>query len=154
MRSRITVLRSLCVVHLKSFFLGGNLGNLPIYLVQPFLQSEIPYLGIYAVHGSYSARILFVSVCRFSFVRQTPLSLSRQVSRFWGEAPMVGDANVLDLVREVSAHTAEITEMSRRIGVLEGQVWWMIALLMSTLITSLASVVFSRRAANGKKATA
>lgn len=66
----------------------------------------------------------------------------------------MGDPNVLELVRQVSAHTAEIGELSRRIGVLEGQVWWMIVLLVSTLTTSLASLMFSKRAANGKKETA
>lgn len=66
----------------------------------------------------------------------------------------MGDATIMELVRQGAAQGAEIVEMGRRIGVLEGQVWWAITLLVMTLTTSFASLFFSRKAANGKKATA
>ncbi len=59
------------------------------------------------------------------------------------------DPNVLELIKQVAAHTAEIGELSRRIGVLEGQLWWMISLLVVTLSTTVANFMFSRKAANG-----
>lgn len=65
----------------------------------------------------------------------------------------MGDSTILELVRQTASHGAEITELSRRIGILEGHAWWMLALLVTTLSTSLAGLVFSRKAANGRKAS-
>ena len=66
----------------------------------------------------------------------------------------MGDPTILELVKQTASHAAEIAELARRIGVLEERVWVMTLLVISTLMSSLASVFFSRKAANGKKGAA